>query len=273
MIIEALDDYRREGDGTETGPCLQRLKTPPAVFAPPELFDDLQVAVEEIDPVAAQTSHLAQAQPAVCADGDEGSVPNVDGSFKLRDLTGCEEAHLLLLEPRRLDAVGRIADQDVVLHSGSKDSPERSVHLMPRGRLQVTGSEPCHPRPQHRLVELVELHAAELGQDVEPEVVEVDAPRRRPEVEKGPGPLRHPVGERYATGSRIDPTSSVTLCQELALIRLGGLAGPKGSRALQAVRAPQPDFLAHIPGCRGSPSDPHEGQPTTAQVAAADDPS
>ena len=215
--------------------------------------------MEQIDPVAAQPGHLAQAQPAVRADDDEGSVSLVDGCCELRDLARLEEAHLLRLDPRRLDPVERVAHQDVVLDGGSEHPPQRPVDLMDRCRLQVAGRELRQPGTKHCLVELVELHGAEFGQDVQPEVVEVDAPRRGPEVDERRRPLSHPVGERDATGPRVDPAASITLCEELAFVGLGGLAGPECPRALPPIRTSQPDLVADISGRRGSSFDPHDG--------------
>lgn len=92
--------------------------------------------MKEIDPVPAQTIQLTQPQPAVRADGDEGSVSRVDGRCEESDIARRQEAHLLWLDARGLDDLERAAHQDVVLDGRCEDSPERPVDLMDRRRFQ-----------------------------------------------------------------------------------------------------------------------------------------
>ena len=216
------------------------------------------MAVEEIDTVPAHPSNLAQAQPAVGADDDERSISTVYGLRESSNLTRREEAHFLRFEARRLDPVERVAHEDVVLDGGGERSSERPIHLVDGGRLQAAGGQTGKPGSQHRLVELAELHGTQLGEDMQPKVVEVDAPRRGPEVDEGCGPFGHPVSNRDASGSRVDPAPTVALSEQLAVIGLGGLAGPERPRALSAVRTACADLVADVPGRRGSPLDPHE---------------
>jgi hypothetical protein len=152
--------------------------------------------MEDIDPAPAQAGHLTQAQTAVGADRDKRAVPLVDRVGERRNLVRGQEPHLLFLDPRRLDALERTAGDDVVLDRGSENPPQRAVHLVDGRRLQPSGGEPCQRRPQHRLVKRGELHVTELRKDMEPKVVEIDASRRRPEVDERRRLFRHPVGER-----------------------------------------------------------------------------
>ena len=80
--------------------------------------------MEQVDAVAAQAGHLAQAQSAVGADEDERPVAHVDRRRELGDVARGEETHLLRLDPWRLDPVERVAHEDVVLDGGTEGPPQ-----------------------------------------------------------------------------------------------------------------------------------------------------
>src|SRR4051812_37508118 len=63
---------------------------PVAVVVASELLDNPQVAMEQVDTVAAQAGHLAETQSAVGADKDERPVGHVDGRGELGDVAGSE---------------------------------------------------------------------------------------------------------------------------------------------------------------------------------------
>ena len=52
VLVEFVDHRSGQGDGPEARARLQRLQRPSPGLVPPELLDDLDVAVEQIDPVA-----------------------------------------------------------------------------------------------------------------------------------------------------------------------------------------------------------------------------
>ena len=153
---------------------LRGLERPSAVVIAAELLDDLELAVEEVDAVATQPGHLAEAEPAVRADEHERPVPLIDRPGQAGHLVGFKDAHLALLNPGRLDSVEWVAHQEVVLDGSGERPAQRSVRLMDRRRLEVTGGQAGEPGTQHRLVEPTERNVAEHGQDVEPKVVEVN---------------------------------------------------------------------------------------------------
>jgi hypothetical protein len=120
MLVEAVDDDRRQRHRPHARAGLRRLDRPASVLVASELLDDPEVAMEQVDAVAAYTGHLAEAQSAVGADEDERPVAHVDGRLELGDVAGSEEAHVLRLDPWRLDPVERVAHQDVVLDGGTE---------------------------------------------------------------------------------------------------------------------------------------------------------
>ena len=54
---------------------------------------------KEVDTSRPQPEHLAEPQPAVAAEEDEGSMALVDAVGKPSELVVVEEAHLLAFEP------------------------------------------------------------------------------------------------------------------------------------------------------------------------------
>ena len=88
VLVEAVDDDRWQRHRPHARAGLQRLEGPAAVLVASELLDDLEVAMEQVDAVAAQAGHLAEAQPAVGADEDERPVAHVDGRGELGDVAG-----------------------------------------------------------------------------------------------------------------------------------------------------------------------------------------
>jgi hypothetical protein len=62
------------------------------------LVGDLDGAAQHVDALASEPGELADAQPAVGADEDQGAVVRPDGVGESGDLDWGEEAHLLPLD-------------------------------------------------------------------------------------------------------------------------------------------------------------------------------
>jgi hypothetical protein len=104
--LERLDDDRRHGHRPLARLGLQWLQRPPPVRAPPQLLDDAQLAVQQVDAVSAQPGKLPQPQAAEGSDDDEGPVAGVDPIGEQRHVARFEEAHLLRLDPGWFDPSG-----------------------------------------------------------------------------------------------------------------------------------------------------------------------
>ena len=81
--------------------------------------------MEQVDAVATQAGHLAEAQPAVGADEDERPVSHVDRLRRAgRRRPGSRKRISCALDPWRLDPVERVAHEDVVLDGGTEGPPQ-----------------------------------------------------------------------------------------------------------------------------------------------------
>ena len=99
-----------------------------------ELLGYVYPAPEQVDTSAAQPGQLAPAEPAVGTEENKGAVARVDSFGERRDLSRCQESHLLALDLWQPDALGWVGCDHAGADGGAHGATEELVRLDHRGR-------------------------------------------------------------------------------------------------------------------------------------------
>ena len=116
VVVDLVDNDGGQCGWPTAGARLDRLERPATGLVATELLDNLHVPMEQVDAMASQPGQLTEAETAVRADDHESPVALVNDIGERCNLHWREAAHLLRLDPRRLDPVERITREHVVLH-------------------------------------------------------------------------------------------------------------------------------------------------------------